>query len=163
MVQQRHIIRCSRKQQQFPAGEASWYARFAISAVAFLFAASVLCSITGPSYSSATISSLRRALFVHLQRGGLGNPLSHFKHKGGITASDTSSADTRGNGVPATIERRRSIVWASGSALSRVLEVGVVDLEAELEERRGCQKDISARISGPFPLSAQLCAALLRL
>lgn len=50
----------------------------------------------------------------------------------------------------AAAQRRRTVVWAAGSSLSRVLEVGVIGLEAELEERRGCQKEISARISGPF-------------
>lgn len=102
-------------------------------------------------HSSDTISSLCRA-FCTVQRGGLGNPLSHLKRKGGATAS---GADTN-----RAARQRRSIVWASGSALSRVLEVGVIDLEAELEERRGCQKEISARISGPFPC---LCSVPVRI
>ena len=90
-------------------------------------------------YRSDDATDFLSAVCVALQRGGLGNPLGHSNQR----HSEVSPA--------AAARGRRRVVWATGASLSRVLEVGVVGLEAELEERRGCQKEISARINGAFP------------
>lgn len=58
---------------------------------------------------------------------------------------------------------RRGVVWAAGGLLSRVREVGVVGLEAELEERRACQREISARISGTYKSDEIITTPLLAL
>ena len=78
------------------------------------------------------------------QRGGLGNPLTHCKQR-----------QPEGAGIDRHRAGSRGVAWATGLLLSRVLEVGVVGLEAELEERRACQKEISTRISGAYPLACE--------